>query len=476
MVDVCDKLHCEKLHINSVELSFVDDIVDRINMDLYLDDNYVGLVSDGHGNITTKRLPKVFQDHGVVKVDHVGIFEQEKEVTIPYITTFTKTPKVFINLLFSLTSEGGNNARYIRSSIIDLNSNNATIASYFKTNKLNTLLVSDVSETKCVNLHYSGYGIVVNDGKALLFINNQSFDGKGPYQYHTIINDVANPRGYSSILSVDGYPMIAYSRKENNHLILGICNSLSGLGKWSMTTNNTIGLYPNLIVTETRQVSIINYDGYNLVSSIIDDGVWLSSKIDPISSLTGISACNVDKYYVMVATKANSSSDCRVYFSDPSCTSFKLSLTSTEVWLNTDVGVLFDNRPVVIASSLNGIKMYYNQLVNGEGQWNSVKLTDDIPSELVYLLLGNGDSMVAYYTDNNLVILYGNMVVGEWKTFQLGNVKNISCTNTHNGYVHIAGSSENELVSILSANKYSFAEEIKDYLIYWYAVDTELNA
>lgn len=463
MVDVCNEIHCEKLNVDEIEISFVEPGIDKIRLHLNLDEDNVGLVSDGGCNITTKKLPNVTQDYGVVDKGECGMFDELVVNTVSYTKQFSKIPKVFINLLTS-------DDRYRGFVVLERNIDNFKIGLFFKANKVTELLLTNIVESKCLNLHYSGYGIIVNDGKSLSFINNQSFDGSGSYRYQSIIDDEANI-GYSSILSVDGYPMIAYSRKVNNNLILGICNSLSGVGKWTFTTNNMIGLYPNLIVTETRRVSIINYDGANLINVIIDDGVWLSTKIDPIPSLTGIAACNIDKYYILVATKANASSGCRIYFSDPSCTNFKLSYTSNEVWLHIDVGVLFDNRPVVVTASLNGIMLYYNMTVGGEGGWNAVKLTDDIPSELKYLLLGNGDSMIIYYYDNNLTIIYGRIINGNWQTLTLGNLKNISVINTHNGYVQIVGLMNDKLTMIRSANKYQFVGDVKSYKIYWYAVD-----
>lgn len=462
-MEVCDKIFCHKLHIGDIEISFGDNDVKHhdINLHLNLDHNNNGLISDGHGNITTQPLPDTTQDIGIIK-GSCDMFSNYQELIVSYNKKFKKAPKVFATAQL-------NDNRYLKTIITDHTVDNCKIISYFINNQLNELTLTNILESKSLNLHYSGYGIIARDDKSLYFINNQSFDGTGPYRYQSIINDQANP-SFSSILSVDGYPMVAYSRAADNNLILGQCNSLTGLGKWSFTTNNSIGLYPCLIVTETRRVSIINYDGSSLTSSIVDENKWYSTKIDSYD-LNGISACNVDKYYILIATKSNSSKGCRIYMSDPACVDFKLCLTSDDVWLNIDVGVLFDNRPVVLTSSLNGIKMYYNSLVNGSGNWNSIKLSDEIPSELNYLLLGNGQSMVVYYVDKQLSIIYGNLVDGDWQTITLGDVKNISSINTHNGYINIFGSINDRLTSIRSAIKYQFVDNIKDYIVYWYAVD-----
>lgn len=466
MVDVCDKIICNKLCVSDVEFGFADSSDIPLWLNLNLDVEYAGLISDTNGNIITKTLPhNVIEDYGIISGD-CDMFTDKVEKMITYQKVFSKIPKVFVNvILFDQP-----NHRYISSSVIETNSYSAKITSSFTYNKIHKLNSINIIESKCINLYYSGYGMVINDGNCLTFINNQSYDGSGPYKFHSIINDEANI-GFSTSLTVDGYPIIAYSRMVDNNLVIGICNSLSGLGKWTFTTNGNVGLYPSLIVTESRRLSIINYDGSHLVSTIIDDGVFLVNQIDTYN-LNGISSCNIDKYHVLIATKSNISSGCRIYIADSSCEIFNLKHTSNDVWLNIDVGILANGCPVVVSSSLDGIKLHY--MNDNSNIWLTHKISDDIADELKYLLLGNGDSLIIYRIDNVTNLIYGNINDGWYQTKLDININTISCNNTHNGYIHLLAKSatNDELLSIISANKYKFAENINNYRLYWYAIQS----
>ena len=463
MVDICERIHCKKLHISDIEISFVErDIKQQNIIKLDLDLNNTGLVSDGCGNIVTAPLPHVNHDYGVI-TSSVDMFQETDELMINYNKSFNNPPKIFLTPLFIP------NDRYSGIEINEINTFSFKANVNFKANKINKINIKGL-ETNKINLYYSGYGIIVrNNDNSLYFINNQSFDGSGKYRYHLITKDEVDPL-FSSILSVDGYPMIAYSRKSNSNLILGVCNSMTGLGQWTFSTNNSIGVYPNLIVTETRRIAIINYDGDALLSSVIDDGIWYSHRIDKYN-INDVKAISIDKYNIMVATRSDQASGCRIYIGKPSGEEWKLSFSSTNIWLSIDLGMFADNRPVVITNSLDGIRLYYNTIPNGTGIWNSVKLSDESVIELKYLLLGNGDSAIFYRLNDGLYFIHLDVLTFEFTKTYLGPISNISVNNTHNGYINIVGIKDDELVSIISAYKYRFADDIKEYQIYWYTED-----
>lgn len=473
-MDICDKIMCDVISIGGVRITTSTQNNDAGKVTINLNLNNAGLMIDEYNNLVSTELPGLEQDFGVLD-GTITHFDKTSGVFIPFHKTFSSSPS------FTVVLESSSGQRYMSWSITKLTSTDVTLDLSFRANTLRTYDYTDIVETKCVKLYYTGYVLLLRKitGELHLaysgnFDSDTNLGSSQNYIYQIITNDTSNP-DYDIATTVEGYPIIAYSRSVNNHLILGECNNLFGLGKWTFTTNSSVGLYPQIVLTNSRRIAIINYDNVErkLLSSVIESGTWMTEVIDNLS-ITGLAAKNVYQYYTIVATRSNLANGCRIYINDGSLSEWKNVFTShDDIWLDVCVGMLSDNRPVVITTSLGGIKIYYNSSVYGDsGGWNAYKLNDDQPSKINFLISSDGDANIIYELDQYLRILKIDLSLVitsidlDLRTSKIDG--GISSLTSHNGYVLIFGHHKNNLISIKSGYKSKFCEDTY-YKLYWHA-------